>query len=138
MGARADAHPREPDRDARRRRSASGLLSTAALATFDWRLAVGDVDLGEEELRELAAAKSAGRAVARPLARAAPVGVERALQFLERRKAGGGVVDLVRAVSGIETDEAGLEMGEVTLDPSLAELLERRRALPAAAGADRR
>ncbi|MDX6579848.1 MAG: hypothetical protein QOJ47_1397, partial [Gaiellales bacterium] len=34
----------------------SGLLITAALATFDWRLAVGDVDLTEAQLIELAAA----------------------------------------------------------------------------------
>ena len=34
-----------------------------------------------------------------------------------------GIVDLVRAVSGLETEEAGLELGEVTLDEALAELL---------------
>ena len=34
----------------------SGLLSTAALATFDWRLSVGDVVLSEQELADLAAA----------------------------------------------------------------------------------
>ena len=36
---------------------------------------------------------------------------------------GGGVVDLVRTVTGLETDAAGLELGEVTLDGSLTELL---------------
>ena len=35
----------------------SGLLTTGALATFDWKIALGDTTLSEEELRELAAAK---------------------------------------------------------------------------------
>ena len=101
----------------------SGLLSTSALATFDWKLAVGDVALTEEELAELASAKE-------PLIRVAgrwhvlrQSEVERALRFLERRRRGGGLVELVRAVSGIETGEAGVELGEVHLDAPLAELL---------------
>ena len=36
---------------------------------------------------------------------------------------GAGIVELVRAVSGLETDEAGLELGEVTLDEMLDDLL---------------
>ncbi len=48
--------------------------------------------------------------------------VEQALLFLERRREG-SVVDLVRAVSGIELEDAGLELGEVTLDDTLVELL---------------
>ncbi|HEX7084300.1 MAG TPA: SNF2-related protein [Gaiellaceae bacterium] len=102
---------------------ASGLLSTAALATFDWRVAVGDVTLSERELLELAAAKE-------PVLRAAGrwhalrrSDVERALRFLERRRRGGGIVDLVRATTGLETDESGLELGQVTLDAPLRELL---------------
>ena len=101
----------------------SGLLRTDAIAAFDWRLAVGDVELGEEELLALAAAKS-------PVIRAAgrwqalsPSDIDRALRFLERRRRGGGVVDLVRTVTGLETDAAGLELGEVTLDGSLTDLL---------------
>lgn len=35
----------------------SGMLTRDAIASFDWRLAIGDVELTEEELRELAAAK---------------------------------------------------------------------------------
>ena len=64
--------------------------------------------------------------------------VERALRFLDRRRAGAGIVDLVRAVSGLETDEAGVELGDVTLDAPLASLLEdgeqrfRSRPTPAA------
>ncbi len=102
----------------------SGLLSTEALASFDWRLAVGDVDLDEAELAELAAAKSPVVRVAGRWQALRQSDVQRALRFLERRKRGGGVVDLVRTVSGIETDEAGLELGDVTLDTQLTELLD--------------
>ena len=103
----------------------SGLLTTQALATFDWQLALGDTVLSEEELRELAAAKE-------PLIRAGGrwhavrrTDVERALRFLERRKGlrSGSIVDLVRAVSGLDAEEAGLEVGEVALDPVLSQLL---------------
>ena len=113
---------------------ASGLLSPAALARFDWRLAVGDVALTDEELAELAAAKEPFVRVAGRWHALRESDVERALRFLERRRSSSGIVELVRAVSGLETDEAGLELGEVTLDRPLTELLgdgERRfRSLP--------
>jgi hypothetical protein len=112
----------------------SGLLSTASLMQFDWRLAVGDASLSEEELIELAKAKDPFVRVAGRWHALQKSEIERALRFLERRRSGSGIVDLVRAVSGLDTDEAGLELGEVTLDDSLAELLgddERRfRSLP--------
>ncbi|MCP9485583.1 MAG: DEAD/DEAH box helicase [Gaiellaceae bacterium MAG52_C11] len=128
---------------------ASGLLSPAALARFDWRLAVGDVALTDEELAELAAAKERFVRIAGRWHALRQTDVERALLFLERRRNEAGIVDLVRAVSGLETDEAGLELGRVTLDTPLAELLglaeplggvdlvggERRfRSLPTPAG----
>jgi len=124
-------------------RRSSGLLSPAALARFDWRLAVGDVELTDEEIVALAAAKEPYVQVAGRWHAIRPAEVERALRFLERRRASpgamqGGVVDLVRAVSGLATDEAGLELGEVTLDTALADLLgggERHfRALETPAG----
>ena len=102
----------------------SGLLSRDALARFDWRIAVGDVELTEEELSALAAAKE-------PLVRLRgrwhalrAADVERALRFLETRRRDASVVDLARALSGLETDEAGLELGRVTLDDALAELVD--------------
>ena len=61
--------------------------------------------------------------------------VERALRFLESRGRSAGVVELVRAVSGLETDEAGLELGEVSLDATLDDLLagaDERRYRPLA------
>ncbi len=116
----------------------SGLLSPAALASFDWRLAVGDVELTEEELAELAASRERFIRIGGRWHALRESEVERALRFLERRRQGAGIVDLVRAVSGLETDEAGLELGEVTLDPRLSELLgdgERRfQPLPTPAG----
>ena len=71
--ARPAAAPGQPHRDEPARRRSSGLLSPAALARFDWRLAIGDVELTEEELAELAAAKEPFIRVARPLACAAPL-----------------------------------------------------------------
>jgi hypothetical protein len=116
----------------------SGLLSPADLASFDWRLAVGDVELTEDELAELAAARERFVRIGGRWHALRESEVERALRFLERRRRPAGIVDLVRAVSGLETDEAGLELGEVTLDARLAELLgddERRfRPLPTPAG----
>jgi len=113
----------------------SGMLTRDAIASFDWRLAIGDVELTEDELRELAAAKE-------PLIRLRgkwhalrATEVERALRFLERRGSPAGVVDLVRAVSGLETDEAGVELGDVRLDTALDDLLagtDERRFRPLA------
>ena len=112
----------------------SGLLSPSELARFDWRLAVGDTELTEQELADLAAAKEPLVRVGGRWQAVRRSDVEKALRFLERRRTGAGIVDLVRAVSGLETDEAGVELGEVSLDDSLASLLsagERRfRALP--------
>jgi hypothetical protein len=119
-------------------RRASGFLSPTELARFDWRLAVGDVVLTDDELAELAAAKEPFIRVAGKWHALRRSDVERALRFLDRRRAGAGIVDLVRAVSGLETDEAGVELGEVTLDAPLASLLEdgeqrfRSRPTPAA------
>jgi hypothetical protein len=105
-------------------RPASGLLSTAELATFDWRVAVGDVELSDEELHALAAAKTPVVRVAGRWHALRHGDVDRALKFLERRRSGAGIVDLVRAVSGLETDDYGLELGDVALDQSLTDLLD--------------
>jgi hypothetical protein len=104
-------------------RRSSGLFSTAALASFDWRLAVGDVEIGDAELAQLAAAKTPVVQVDGRWHALSRSDISRAVRFLERRR-GGGIVDLVRAVSGLETDAAGIELGAVTLDESLARLLD--------------
>ena len=112
----------------------SGLLTTAAIAQFNWQLAVGDVVLSEQELADLAAAKEPFVRVAGRWHALRRSDVEKALRFLERRRTGAGIVELVRAVSGLETDEAGLELGDVSLDAPLADLLQdgdhRFRPLP--------
>jgi len=100
----------------------SGLLNTDALARFDWKLAIGDTTLTEEELADLAAAKEPLIRVRGRWHALRRSEVERALLFLERRREG-SVVDLVRAISGVELEDAGLEMGDVTLDDTLGELL---------------
>ncbi len=100
----------------------SGLLGTDTLARFDWKLAIGDTTLTEEELIELAAAKEPLIRVQGRWHALRRSEVERALSFLERRREG-SVVDLVRAVSGIDVEDAGLELGEVAVDDRLGALL---------------
>jgi hypothetical protein len=106
----------------------SGLLSSSVLASFDWRLAVGDSELSDEDLRALASAKAPVVQVDGQWQAVRPGDVKRALRFLERRRQGVGFVDLVRAVSGLDTDEYGLELGAVQLDQSLEELLSGKDA----------
>ena len=112
----------------------SGLLSSASLIEFDWRLALGDVELTDAELAELAQAKHPFVQIAGRWHALRHSEVERALRFLEQKRTGSGIVDLVRAVTGLVTDEAGLELGEVTVDESLRDLLggddRRFRTMP--------
>ncbi len=113
-------------------RTASGLFTTDALARFDWKLAIGDTTLTEEELAELAAAKEPLIRVRGRWHALRRSEVERALLFLDRRREG-SVVDLVRAVSGVEIEDAGLELGDVALDDTLGTLLaggDERRYQP--------
>ncbi|HEY0415174.1 MAG TPA: DEAD/DEAH box helicase [Gaiellaceae bacterium] len=111
-------------RPARIRADLTARSSPQSFAQLDWRLRVGDLGLDEAELRRLAAervplVKAEGRwqALRRD-------DVQRALRFLESRRAGGDMVELVRATSGIAIDEFGLELGEVALDERLAAMLD--------------
>jgi hypothetical protein len=111
-------------RPARIRADLTARASTGGFAQFDWRLRVGDLGLDEDELRRLAAERAPlvhteGRwqALRRD-------DVERALRFLELKQSGGGMVDLVRAASGIAIDEYGLVLGDVSLDERLAGMLD--------------
>ena len=111
----------------------AGFMSTTDLAQFDWRLAVGDVDLSEDELRALAAAKAPVVVRGRPLARAAPVGrrpraqVPREAQGGRRRRR-----PRARASRASRPTRRGSRWASVALDPALANLLDGRHALPAA------
>ena len=113
----------------------SGLLATSELASFDWRLAIGEVELSEQELKDLVESPDQFVQVGNQWHALRRADVEKALKFLETRRQGSGIVELVRAVSGLETDEAGLELGEVILDEALNDLLhggEERRFHPLA------
>jgi hypothetical protein len=113
----------------------SGLLATSELARFDWKLAIGDVELSDEEVEELVKTKDPFVQVGGKWHALRQSDVQKALRFLEKRRAGTGIVDLVRAVSGLETDEAGVELGEVFLDETLSDLLhggEERHFTPLA------
>ena len=98
--------------------------STGLFAHLDWTLRVGELGLDEQELRRLASQRA-------PLVHAEGRwqvlrrdDVERALRFLEQRRSGGDLVDLVRAASGIAIDEYGLELGDVSLDERLSGMLD--------------
>ncbi len=66
----------------------SGLLGTDSLARFDWKLAIGDTTLTEEELLELAAAKEPLIRIQGRWHALRRSEVERALKFLDRRRGG--------------------------------------------------
>jgi hypothetical protein len=122
---------------ARIRADLAARATTGLFASFDWQLRVGDVELDERELKELAERRSPvvhadGRwqALRRD-------DVQRALRFLDARRRGGDLVELVRASSGLALDEYGLELGEVSLDERLAGMLDgdaRFRPLPTPPG----
>jgi hypothetical protein len=119
------------------RAAGTGLLAADAIAEFDWRLAVGDVDLDEEELHRLAKLKAPVVEIGGRWHALRHEDVTRALRFLERRASGGGVVDLVRGASGLDTDEYGLELGDVAIDDKLAGMLDgdaRYKPLPTPPG----
>ena len=125
------------ERPARIRADLRASASTGVFASFDWRLAVGELGLDVDELRSLASQQH-------PVVRAdgrwqalRREDVARALKFLERRDSGGSLVDLVRAASGLALDDYGLEIGAVSLDERLAGLLDadaRFKPLPTPAG----
>ena len=129
--------PAWTERPARIRADLRATSSTGAFARFDWRLAVGELGLDEDELRELAQQQH-------PVVRAdgrwqalRREDVARAIKFLERRETGGSLVDLVRAASGLALDDYGLEIGAVSLDERLGGVLDgdaRFKPLPTPAG----
>ena len=115
---------------------ASGFLSPTDLARFDWRVAVGDTELTERELAELAAAKEPFVRVGGRWHALRRADVEKALRFLDRRRAGAGIVELVRAVSGLETDAAGARAGRrLARRTALGPARDGRAPLPLAADA---
>lgn len=111
-------------RPARIRADLNARASTGLFAHFDWSLRVGDLGLDVDELRRLAAERN-------PVVRAEGQwqalrrdDVQQALRFLEERRHGGDLVELVRASSGLALDDFGLALGEVSLDEKLAGMLD--------------
>ena len=124
-------------RPARIRADLTARAADGFFATFDWQLRIGDLGLDEDELRRLAAQRN-------PVVRAEGRwqalrhdDVQRALRFLEARRRGGDLVELVRAASGLAIDEYGLVLGHVSLDERLGGMLDgeaRFRPLPTPPG----
>jgi hypothetical protein len=110
-------------RPARIRADLSARTSSGVFANFDWKLNVDDLGVTEAELRELAEQRNPVINAGGRWQALRREDVARALRFLERRDAGGGMVELVRAASGLMLDEYGLELGAVTLDERLSEVL---------------
>src|SRR3954451_4528490 len=81
----------------------TGLLATSELARFDWKLAIGEHELSDEEVEELVTSKDPFVQVGGKWHALRQADVQKALRFLEKRRAGTGIVELVRAVSGLET-----------------------------------
>ena len=122
VGRIVEPRPRQPRRD-----RVAGDLQRAPDAGRDRVLRLAPCDRGRRA-HGGGAARARGREgaadpPARQVARASRSEVERALRFLDSRSRAAGVVELVRAVAGLETDEAGVELGEIRLDESLDELL---------------
>ena len=124
VGARAGAHPRERDARASARRRAACSRPRRSRA-FDWRLAVGDVDLSEEELRRARRGEEPGRA-----GRAA-AGRRCARRTCSARCASSSGASAAAASStscapspGSRPTRRGSSSATVTLDRSLAELLD--------------
>jgi hypothetical protein len=105
-------------------------------ASFDWTLRVDDLGLDVDELRRLASQRHPVLQAGGRWQALRHDDVQRALRFLETRQAG-SLVDLVRAVAGLSTDEYGLQVGRVALDEKLSGLIDegaKFKPLPTPAG----
>ncbi len=123
VGLVVEPRPRQPRRD-----RVAGDLQRAPDARRDRVLRLAARDRRRRAHRGGAARARGGEGAADPAARQvacasrAPRSSARSASSTAAAR-GAGVVELVRAVSGLETDEAGVELGEVTLDDGLDELL---------------
>jgi hypothetical protein len=124
-------------RPARIRADLTARAATGFFATFDWQLRIGDLGLDEDELRRLGSQRNPVVQAEGRWQALRHDDVQRALRFLEARRRGGDLVELVRAASGLAIDEYGLELGHVTLDERLEGMLDgeaRFRPLPTPPG----
>ena len=103
---------------AARSQTSTGFMSTSDLAQFDWKLAVGDVDLIGGRAARARRREGAGRLRGRPLARVAPVGgrpraaVPREAQGGRRRRR-----SRARRSRGSRPTRPGSSWASVALDP---------------------
>ena len=107
--------------------SGSGLMGLYALVAYDWELALGDEPLTREEFERLAALKTPLVQVRGRWVLLQPDQVEAAIAFWEkqRERAELSMADALRVALGAQTEIDGLALGEVELDDSLTQLLER-------------
>jgi non-specific serine/threonine protein kinase len=126
LGSRLQVKLRaRPKEESQEWEEGSGLFGIDGLCDYEWNVAIGDVTLTLDELRELAALKL-------PLVRARgqwivlrPEDVEAALAFFEHTAASGeaSAGELVRAVLGLDRKDGGLVASEIEATGWLKELL---------------
>jgi hypothetical protein len=124
-------------RPARIRADLTARAASGFFASFDWQLRIGELGLDEDELQRLAAQRNPVVQAEGRWQALRHEDVQQALRFLEARRRGGDLVELVRAASGLAIDEYGLELGAVSLDERLEGMLDgeaRFKPLPTPPG----
>ena len=106
----------------------AGLLGSRSMVEYDWRLAVGDVELSETEFRQLAALKVPLVCVRGQWVELRPDKIEQAISFWDRRSAGASLTTaeaLPLALGGQEV--GGLPVLGYEADGWIERLLESDR-----------
>jgi superfamily II DNA or RNA helicase len=126
LGARLRAHTKSGGGGG----AGSGLLGGEALGAFEWRVALGDQELGEDELQELARLKAPLVRVRGKWVELRPGEAEKLAEFLRAgrgRRPGQGttmsVAELLRAAAGVDDEIFGIPVTGVEADGLLGALL---------------
>ena len=105
----------------------AGVLSMDSLVSFDWELALGDEPLTREEFERLAALKTPLVQVRGRWVLLQPDQIEAAIAFWEKRRQQSQfqLREALRLALGAETTVDDLPLGEIRLDASLSDLLNK-------------
>jgi SNF2 family DNA or RNA helicase len=118
LGLRLKLHPPQ-DRT-------NGLLGGRSIVEYDWRLAVGDVELSEAEFRQLAALKVPLVCVRGQWVELRPDKIEQAITFWEKQRQTVQIATSAALPLALGTDEVeGLPVLGVSADGWVADLLGR-------------
>ena len=107
-------------------KAASSGLSLQTLIDFDWQLALGGEKISRAELAALASMKEPLVKVRGQWVEVDAAQIKAALEFLKRNPRGQATVrDVMRMAIGADGDAGPLELGGVTADGWIGDLLER-------------